>query len=60
MFMLDNYSADVVRVEELCRILRLGKNSVYDLLKKGKIKNLRVGKKYIIPKKSVIEFLDIA
>lgn len=59
MFMLDNYSADVVSVEELCRILRLGKNSVYDLLKKGKIKNLRVGKKYIIPKKSVIEFLDI-
>lgn len=57
--MLDNYSADVVSAEELCRILRLGKNSVYDLLKKGKIKNLRVGKKYIIPKKSVIEFLDI-
>lgn len=58
--MLDNYSADVVSVEELCRILQLGKNSVYDLLQKGKIKNLRVGKKYIIPKKSVIEFLDIA
>ncbi|MBU5461827.1 helix-turn-helix domain-containing protein [Lachnoclostridium sp. MSJ-17] len=33
--------------------------TVYDLLKSGRIFTLRVGKRYIIPKKSIIDFLTV-
>ena len=55
----DNYP-DVVSPEDIQKMLRIGRNSVYDLLKQGKIKSLRVGKKYLIPKTSVINFLQTA
>ncbi|MBR6939946.1 MAG: helix-turn-helix domain-containing protein, partial [Clostridia bacterium] len=37
-----------------------GRNSAYSMLKDGLIKTIKVGKKYIIPKKSVIEFIETA
>ena len=49
---------DVVSIDEVQQMLRIGKNAVYTLLKEQKIKNVRIGKKYIIPKKSVINFLN--
>lgn len=49
---------DVLEVEEVQKMLRIGRNAIYKLLKKGDIKSLRVGKKYIIPKTSVINFLS--
>ena len=48
---------DIVSVENITQMMNLGKLSVYYLLKSGHIKHVRVGKKYIIPKKSVIDFL---
>lgn len=51
------YYDDVVSVEEVMDMLHLGRVTVYGLLKSGKIKALKVGRKYIIPKKSVIEFI---
>ncbi len=48
---------DVVTVEEVMEMLHLGRVTVYNLLKTDKIHTLRVGKKYVIPKKSVIDFL---
>lgn len=50
---------DVVTVDEVMEMLKLGKNTVYNLLKDRKIESLRVGTRYVIPKKSVIDFLDI-
>ena len=55
----DNYP-DIVTPEDIQKMLRIGRNSVYYLLKQGKIKSLRVGKKYLIPKTSVINFLQTA
>lgn len=55
----DNYP-DIVTPEDIQKMLRLGRNSVYNLLKQGKIKSLRVGKKYLIPKTSVMNFLQTA
>ena len=54
--MFDSYP-DVVSVEEIQQMLRIGKNAVYQLLKDGAIKSIKVGKRYVVPKKSVIEFL---
>ena len=48
---------DVVTVEEVMEMLHLGRVTVYNLLKTDRIHTLRVGKKYVIPKKSVIDFL---
>lgn len=48
---------DVVTVEEVMEMLHLGRVTVNNLLKTDKIHTLRVGKKYVIPKKSVIDFL---
>ena len=55
----ENYP-DIVTPDDIQKMLRIGRNSVYDLLKQGKIKSLRVGKKYLIPKTSVINFLQTA
>lgn len=48
---------DVVSIEEIQQMLRIGKNSVYELLKTQKLKSIKVGKRYIVPKKYVIDFL---
>lgn len=50
--------SDIVTVDEVMKMLRLGKNTVYKLLKDGEIMNAKVGARYIIPKQSVIEFVS--
>ncbi|MCD7733426.1 MAG: helix-turn-helix domain-containing protein [Oscillospiraceae bacterium] len=57
MLLLKNYG-DVMIVEEVCEVLKLGKNKVYELLQSGDIASRKVGRKYLIPKKSVIDFLE--
>ena len=46
---------DVVSIEEIQQMLRIGKNAVYELLKTQKLKSIKVGKRYIVPKKYVID-----
>ena len=48
---------DVVSIEEIQQMLRIGKDAVYELLKTQKLKSIKVGKRYIVPKKYVIDFL---
>jgi len=54
--MLENYG-DVLEIPDLMKILKLGRNSVYDLLNKGVIKCRKYGRKFIIPKICVIDYL---
>jgi len=55
---IKNYP-DILTIHDIMSILRIGRGKVYELLKDGTIKSIRVGKKYIIPKKSVEQFLSI-
>ena len=49
---------DVVNVEQLCEMLGgVSSKSVYRLLKEGAIQSYWIGKRYRIPKVSVIEYL---
>ena len=48
---------DVVTIDQLQKMLNIGRNSVYELLKNNVIKSVRVGKRYIIPKVYVIAYL---
>ncbi len=57
--MLENYK-DVLSVQDLYNILPIGRNSIYKLLNSNTIKNIRVGNKIIIPKQSLIDFLQTA
>ena len=50
---------DVVSVSDVAKMLHLSKVSVYGLLKSGRIFTLKVGRKYVIPKKSIIDFLTV-
>lgn len=55
--MFENYP-DVLKVEELMQMLHIGRNRVYELLSTNAIRNIRIGRRYIIPKTGVIEFLE--
>ena len=55
--MFDDYK-DVLTVDEVCKALSAGKNSVYKMLKDGLIKYIKVGKKYLIPKICLIDFIN--
>lgn len=47
---------DVVSVEQLCEMLHIGKNMAYQLLQRGDIRAVRVGRKYRVPKTCVVEY----
>lgn len=49
---------DVVNIATLCTMLDIGKNSAYKLVSSGAIHSVRVGRKILIPKSSVIEFVQ--
>lgn len=48
---------DIITIPELQKMLHIGRNSAYDLVKTRKIKSISVGKKIIIPKCCVIDYL---
>lgn len=49
---------DIVSIEDIMRMLHIGKTAVYNLLKSKTIRSVRVGRKYIVPKTSIIEFVE--
>ena len=53
---LDGYN-DVLTPDEVQKILHTGRNTVYDYLAEGKIRSIRIGGKYRIPKLYLVEFL---
>ena len=48
---------DVLTVPDVVRLLKIGKNSVYSLIKAGKIGSIKQGKKIIVPKVCLVEYL---
>lgn len=49
---------DVITVEQLMEMLHIGKNAAYALLKSGEIRTIRIGRRYIIPKRSIITYIS--
>ena len=48
---------DIVSVDQLAGMLNIGKSSAYALLRDKQIRHVKVGRKYIIPKSSVVSFV---
>lgn len=53
---LDCYH-DVMTVEDLMEYLYIGRSSAYKLLQSGKIKAVKIGRIYRIPRQAVTEYL---
>jgi excisionase family DNA binding protein len=49
---------DILTPKEAQAFLRLGRNAIYAALQGGKIRSVRVGQKFLIPKAALREFLD--
>jgi len=49
---------DVVNVADLQKMLGIGRNSAYNLLKENKISSIRIGRTHKIPKKNVVKYLQ--
>ena len=54
--MFDNYP-DVVTVAELAKMLNIGRNTAYELVRANIIPNVKIGKSIRISKKAVIDYL---
>jgi len=54
--MFKNYP-DLLNVDELIDVLKISKKTVYKLLKDNKIKHIKTGREYRIPKVYVIDYL---
>ena len=53
----EGYS-DIVTVKELCQMLKIGRNTAYDLVKSGKLNSVRIGARYLIPKVYIVTYLQ--
>jgi excisionase family DNA binding protein len=49
---------DVVEVADLQKMLKVGRNTAYNLLKENKIRSIRIGKVHKIPKVNIIKYLQ--
>ena len=53
-----NEYGDIMTVPEICEVLHVGQIKVYELLRSKVIKSVRVGRKYIVPRKALAEFIE--
>ena len=49
--------SNILTVKELSKLLRIGLNGAYRLVRDGTIKSVKVGRQYRIPLKAVEEYL---
>lgn len=54
--MLEQYD-DVLKTDEVCEVLRIGYNALYELLASGELKGYRNGRTWRIPKVAVQEYI---
>ena len=54
--MLEKYP-DILTVEEVCEILRVGKRSVYEMIRKGELPARKMGRVHRISKKGLIAYV---
>jgi len=56
MAMFENYS-DVVTVEQLAEMLKIGRNTAYELVRANIIPSVRIGRGIRIPKQTIIKYI---
>ena len=57
--MMGNLEEEILSVDEAAEILRICRNSMYDLLRKGEIKGaFKIKKVWKIPRRSIWNYID--
>jgi excisionase family DNA binding protein len=56
LILLNDYG-DILKIDELCEVLLIGKNAAYKLLESGELKGFRFGRTWKISKVSVEDFI---
>lgn len=51
---------DIMTVDEMKNVLKIGRNKAYSLVKDGEIKSLKIGGSLRIPKRYLIDFIESA
>jgi len=54
--MLESYD-DLLTLEETCKVLKMGRSAVYELLRVGTLKGFRNGRVWRIPKLAIHEYI---
>lgn len=57
--MFSNYP-DVVSIAELQSMLRISRNTAYELVRSGKIRSVKIGRTYRIPRAAVEDYLNVS
>ena len=50
---------DVLTAQQVQKVLKIGRLSVYQLIENNKIPAVRIGRVYYIPKKTLAQFLEM-
>ena len=50
----------ILSVDELAKILGIGRNTAYDLIRCERIKSIRIGHQIRVPKDALLQFLQMA
>lgn len=48
---------DIMKVSDIVKVLHCSKNTVYELLKTGRIESIKIGRRILIPKTALVEFI---
>ena len=56
---LDTSLPLVLTVQEAAKTLRIGVGRCYELVRCGRLRNIKVGKRFLIPRNAIFEFLGI-
>ena len=48
---------DMLRVEDVCKLLLISRNSLYVLLKSGELKGFQSGRMWRIPRQALVEYV---
>ena len=55
--MADNVTEEILTVDELCEILRIGKTAAYELLRSGKLHSFRIKRKWFISREAIRKYV---
>jgi excisionase family DNA binding protein len=53
-----NNAMELLTVEELQSVLRVGKNKTYEIIRSGEISSIKIGRQIRIRKADVLEYLE--
>lgn len=55
--MFNDYN-DMLTIDEVCEMLRIGRTKAYSMLRANRIQGFKDGRLWMIPKNSVIEYIQ--